>query len=84
MQSNQSNLIELKVIDTIRNLSGAMNNFVGETAILNALQGFNQAAVGQVLGNLVQLNRLECFIPLTEACGSGCGGCGRYYRIKIG
>lgn len=45
---NQSNLIELKVIETVRNLSGALNNFVAESTILNALQGFNQAAIGQV------------------------------------
>ncbi|KAL1464498.1 hypothetical protein WDU94_004140 [Cyamophila willieti] len=101
MQQDQAGLIQMKVLETVRNLSGATNNFVGESLILNNLQGFNMAGLGadslkMVLGQLVQANRLECFVPLTNLgcgpcggcgadCGScGCGGCGRYYRVKIG
>ncbi|KAL1458904.1 hypothetical protein WDU94_010929 [Cyamophila willieti] len=75
----------MKVLETVRSLSGAANNFVGEPVILNSLQGFNLAgltkeALKMVLGNLVQASRLECFVPLTNLgscapCGSG-GSCG--------
>ncbi|KAL1465146.1 hypothetical protein WDU94_004736 [Cyamophila willieti] len=72
----------MKVLETIRSLSGASNNFVGESLVLNALKGFNLAGLGadsikMVLGNLIQCNRLECFVPLTNlgSCGP-CGGCG--------
>uniref|UniRef100_A0A8D8TIS6 Uncharacterized protein n=1 Tax=Cacopsylla melanoneura TaxID=428564 RepID=A0A8D8TIS6_9HEMI len=96
----QQDMIQMKVMETIRNLSGASNNFVGESLILNNLQGFNMAGLGadslkMGLSSMVQAGRLECFVPLTNlgscgpcggGCGSdcGCGGCGRYYRIKIG
>ncbi|KAL1451856.1 hypothetical protein WDU94_006192 [Cyamophila willieti] len=98
----QQDLVQMKVMETVRNLSGTFNNFVEEFRILNALQGLNMAGLGadslkMVLGHLVQANRLECFVPLTNLgscgpcggcgpdCGScGCGGCGRYYRVKIG
>uniref|UniRef100_A0A8D9F1Q8 Uncharacterized protein n=1 Tax=Cacopsylla melanoneura TaxID=428564 RepID=A0A8D9F1Q8_9HEMI len=112
MQQDHASLIQMKVLETVRNLSGTTNNFVGESLILNNLQGLNLAGLGadslkMVLGNLVQCNKMECFVPLTQmgscgpcgggcgadcgsCCGGGscgscaCGGCGRYYRIKIG
>ncbi|KAL1464775.1 hypothetical protein WDU94_004393 [Cyamophila willieti] len=95
----------MKVQETVRSLSGATNNFVSESLILNNLKAFNLAGLGAdslklVLGNMVQTNRLECFVPLTSlgsccapdcggcgscgGCGGGCCGCGRYYRVKIG
>uniref|UniRef100_A0A8D9E7M0 Uncharacterized protein n=1 Tax=Cacopsylla melanoneura TaxID=428564 RepID=A0A8D9E7M0_9HEMI len=102
MQGEQAALIQMKVLENIRTLSGASNNFVAESLIVNNLKGLNLAGLGadslkMVLANLVQCNRLDCFIPLTNlgscgpcgGCGSDCGGCGgcgcgRYYRVKIG
>ncbi|KAL1459935.1 hypothetical protein WDU94_011880 [Cyamophila willieti] len=82
MQQDQGTLIQMKVMETIRNLSGASNNFVGESLILNNLQGLNLAglradSLKMVLSSMVQAARLECFVPLTNlgSCGP-CGGCG--------
>lgn len=80
--NNQSHMIEMKVLETVRHLSGVANNFVGESAILNALTGFTQGGIGpdavrMSLSNLVRCNRMEVFAPVTQMCGSGCGtGCG--------
>uniref|UniRef100_A0A8D8T8R9 Uncharacterized protein n=1 Tax=Cacopsylla melanoneura TaxID=428564 RepID=A0A8D8T8R9_9HEMI len=100
MQPDQAQLMQMKLIETVRNLSGVANNFVSESNILNALSGFNLAGIAKdsvrmVLGSLVQANKLECFVPMTQlgscgcggdcgSCGGGCCGSGRYYRIKIG
>uniref|UniRef100_A0A8D8ZS78 Uncharacterized protein n=1 Tax=Cacopsylla melanoneura TaxID=428564 RepID=A0A8D8ZS78_9HEMI len=98
MQPDQAQLMQMKLIETVRNLSGAVNNFVSESNILNALSGFNLGGIDNlrmVLGSLVQANKMECLVPKTQlgscgcggeggSCGGGCCGCGRYYRIKIG
>lgn len=59
----------------------------------------NLLEVRQNLNQLVAMNKVDAFIPLTQACGGcgtsggccsngacggGCCGCGRYYRVKIG
>ncbi|KAL1465745.1 hypothetical protein WDU94_005288 [Cyamophila willieti] len=77
--------MQMKVIETVRNLSGAANNFVSESTILNALSGFNLAGIAKdslrmILGSLVQASKMECFVPMTQlgscGCGGECGGCG--------
>ncbi|KAL1458423.1 hypothetical protein WDU94_008578 [Cyamophila willieti] len=95
MQHNQFHQMQ-KVLDTVRNLSGSANNFVGEANILNALHlaGFAKEYLKTILGSLVQANKMECFVPMTQlgscgcggscGCDGGCCGCGRYYRVKIG
>ncbi|KAI5699056.1 hypothetical protein M8J76_008488 [Diaphorina citri] len=80
----------MKVIETVRQLSGPANNFVSETLVLNALSSFNPAGLAKdgfrkILAGLVKANRMECFVPVTNlgscgpcgpcGCGADCGGC---------